>query len=181
METNETSLTWHFSLSISLSLCFVPAHQNCCLSPVRPSLTLCRQCSANCVPLKCGKEKLNVETVFTNSAPSSSSRGFPFSSACNRSPRKNKKERKHNSLTVSVDTGYQQPTVSSTARALSPYTHRKMCQLSEDARQRLSHLQLGPHHFRKEIKSQPPFLVSNITYIPLNWRQWIKKVVWSFV
>ncbi|KAG7230788.1 hypothetical protein INR49_019602 [Caranx melampygus] len=35
-----------------------------------------------------------------------------------------------------------------------------MCQLSEDARQRLSHLQLGPHYFRKETESQPPFLVS---------------------
>lgn len=177
METNETSLTWHFPLSISLFYS-VPAHQNCCLSPVRPSLTPCRQSSGKktdgkCVSLKCGKEKLNA--TFTNSAPSSSYRHALSSSSCARSPWKNKKERKHTSPRVSVDTGYQQPTVSSTTRALSPYTHRKMCQLSEDARQRLSHLQLGPHHFRKEIESQPPFLVSNITYIPLNWRQWIKK------
>ncbi|XP_034559536.1 spermatogenesis-associated protein 6 isoform X2 [Notolabrus celidotus] len=35
-----------------------------------------------------------------------------------------------------------------------------MCQLSEDAQQRLSHLQLGPHHFRKETESPAPFLVS---------------------
>ncbi|XP_054645088.1 spermatogenesis-associated protein 6 isoform X2 [Dunckerocampus dactyliophorus] len=59
-----------------------------------------------------------------------------------------------------VGPGYQQPTVASTARALSPYTHRKMCQLSMDAEQRLSHLQIGPYYFRKETKSQPPFLVS---------------------
>ncbi|XP_078802498.1 spermatogenesis-associated protein 6 isoform X3 [Oryzias latipes] len=54
--------------------------------------------------------------------------------------------------------GYQQPTVASRARTPSPYTHRKMCQLSEDARQRLAHLQLGPHRFMKETKLQPPFL-----------------------
>ncbi|KAF6721390.1 Spermatogenesis-associated protein 6 [Oryzias melastigma] len=58
-----------------------------------------------------------------------------------------------------ADAGYQQPTVASRARSLSPYTHRKMCQLSEDARQRLGHLRLGPHLFRKETELQPPFLV----------------------
>uniref|UniRef100_A0A3Q1GL98 Uncharacterized protein n=1 Tax=Acanthochromis polyacanthus TaxID=80966 RepID=A0A3Q1GL98_9TELE len=72
---------------------------------------------------------------------------------------KSKKERKHTATRLSVDSGYQQPTVSSRTRALSPYTHRKMCQLSEDARQRLHHLHLGPHRFRKETESQPPFLV----------------------
>lgn len=169
METNETSLTWVFPLSIFLSYS-VPAHQNCFPSPVRPSLTPCRQSSAKTPDRKCEKEKLNAEA-----APSSSSRHAPSSSSRAPSHWKNKKERKHTSPRVSVDTGYQQPTVSSTTRALSPYTHRKMCQLSEDARQRLSHLQLGPHHFRKEMDSQPPFLVSNITYIPPNWGQWIKK------
>ncbi|XP_026200597.1 spermatogenesis-associated protein 6 isoform X2 [Anabas testudineus] len=144
-----------------------PASPNCCLSPVRPSLTPCSQSSAEkpngkCVSLKSGKEKLNVEA--TNSEPLSSSRHSPsFPRA--RSLLKKKKERKHTSPRVSVDTGYQQPTVSSTTRALSPYTHRKMCQLSEDARQRLSHLQLGPHHFRKEIESQPPFLVSRCSNV----------------
>ncbi|XP_041791668.1 spermatogenesis-associated protein 6 isoform X2 [Chelmon rostratus] len=119
--------------------------QTCCLSPVRPS----RQSSA---------KKTNVEARIANSA--STSRQFPSSSPCGQSPQKNKKKRKHASPRVSVDSGYQQPTVSSRTRALSPYTHRKMCQLSEDARQRLSHLQLGPHHFRKETESQPPFVVS---------------------
>lgn len=125
-----------------------PASPTCCPSPVKPSLTPSRQSSAkrsstssrhfskiddvNCVSSKSGKK----------------------------SPQKNKKERKQASPKVSGDSGYQQPTVSSRTRALSPYTHRKMCQLSEDARQRLSHLQLGPHHFRRETESQPPFLVS---------------------
>ncbi|KAM7388267.1 hypothetical protein PAMP_024457 [Pampus punctatissimus] len=97
-----------------------------------------------------GKEKLNVQSTVTNSAQSSTSRRSPSSSPSGHSPQKS-------TLRVS---GYQQPTVSSRTRALSPYTHRKMCQLSEDTRQRLSHLQLGPHHFRKEKESQPPFLVS---------------------
>ncbi|XP_037625898.1 spermatogenesis-associated protein 6 isoform X1 [Sebastes umbrosus] len=146
-------------------------------SPVRPSLTPSRQRSAktsspsrghfsqkddaNRASWKDGKERLNVETGITNSAPSSTSRRSPSSSPSGRSPRKNKKERKPASPRGSLHSGYQQPTVSSRTRALSPYTHRKMCQLSEDARQRLSHLQLGPHHFRKETESQPPFLVSH--------------------
>uniref|UniRef100_H3DDF8 Spermatogenesis associated 6 n=1 Tax=Tetraodon nigroviridis TaxID=99883 RepID=H3DDF8_TETNG len=72
---------------------------------------------------------------------------------------RSKKERKHSVQKVMVHSGYQQPTVSSTTRTLSPYTHRKMCQLSEDCQQRLGHLQLGPHHFRKETESQQPLLV----------------------
>uniref|UniRef100_A0A3Q2XNB7 Spermatogenesis associated 6 n=2 Tax=Hippocampus comes TaxID=109280 RepID=A0A3Q2XNB7_HIPCM len=67
-----------------------------------------------------------------------------------------KKPPKH---AVCLEPGYQRPTVASTTRALSPYTHRKMCQLSLDAEQRLRHLRLGPHHFRKETESLPPFLV----------------------
>ncbi|XP_046870493.1 spermatogenesis-associated protein 6 isoform X2 [Hypomesus transpacificus] len=55
--------------------------------------------------------------------------------------------------------GYQQPTVASRSRALSPYTHRRMCQLSWDAVQRLAHLRLGPHRFRKETDTHTPFLV----------------------
>nr|XP_019936637.1 PREDICTED: spermatogenesis-associated protein 6-like isoform X4 [Paralichthys olivaceus] len=155
-----------------------PASSSCCLSPVKPSLTLSSQSSekksspsrhfsktddGNHVSLRGGKEKLNIEANVTNSAlPSSSSRHHPppFSSPPGHSHQKNKKERKQ----ASVDCGYQQPTVSSRTRALSPYTHRKMCQLSEDARQRLSHLQLGPHHFRKETESQPPFLPWGIIY-----------------
>ncbi|XP_060934441.1 spermatogenesis-associated protein 6 [Limanda limanda] len=149
-----------------------PASPNRCLSPVKPSVTLARQSSekksspsrhfsrtddGDYVSLRDGKEKQNIEA---NSALlSSSSRHHPLLSSppSGHSHQRQKKERQQ----ASVDCGYQQPTVSSRTRALSPYTHRKMCQLSEDARQRLSHLQLGPHHFRKETESQPPFLVSH--------------------
>ncbi|KTG46814.1 hypothetical protein cypCar_00032566 [Cyprinus carpio] len=55
--------------------------------------------------------------------------------------------------------GYEKPTVSSQSRAPSPYTHRKMCQLSEEARQRLSNLKLGPYTFKKETVPQAPFVV----------------------
>ncbi|XP_053178939.1 spermatogenesis-associated protein 6 [Scomber japonicus] len=124
-----------------------------CQSP--SSVHLSRIDHGNLVSSKDEKERLNV----TNSAQSSTSRRSSPSSSSGHSPQKNKTRRKNTTLRVSVDSGYQQPTVSSRTRALSPYTHRKMCQLSEDARQRLSHLQIGPHHFRKETESQPPFLV----------------------
>ncbi|XP_023154211.1 spermatogenesis-associated protein 6 isoform X1 [Amphiprion ocellaris] len=141
------------------------------LSPVRPSSTPAKKSSSghfsitdnlNRVSVRGGKEKLNADPGTANSA---TSRCCPVSSSSGCSPQKNKKERKHTATRLSVDCGYQQPTVSSRTRALSPYTHRKMCQLSEDARQRLHHLQLGPHHFRKETESQPPFLVSRCSNI----------------
>ncbi|GLD62282.1 spermatogenesis-associated protein 6 isoform X1 [Lates japonicus] len=157
-----------------------PASHNCCFSPVKQSLTSSKQNSekkfslssghfsriddGNSISLKGGKEKLNIEASITNSVPSPSSRHSPPSSPSGRSPWKNKREKMHASPRL-VDSGYQQPTVSSRARALSPYTHRKMCQLSEDTRQRLSHLQLGPHLFRKETESQPPFLVSHCSSV----------------
>lgn len=92
---------------------------------------------------------------------SQSSRHFPASPVPGHLHQKDKTEKKDGK------SGYQQPTVSSRTRALSPYTHRKMCQLSEDARQRLSHLQLGPHYFTKETESHPPFLVSTAALIAL--------------
>ncbi|CAK6955466.1 spermatogenesis-associated protein 6 isoform X3 [Scomber scombrus] len=134
-----------------------------CQSP--SSVHLSRIDHGNLVSSKDEKERLNVEATITNSAQSSTSRRSPPSSPSGHSPQKNKTRRKNTALRVSVDSGYQQPTVSSRTRALSPYTHRKMCQLSEDARQRLSHLQLGPHHFRKETESQPPFLVSRCSSV----------------
>ncbi|XP_029474509.1 spermatogenesis-associated protein 6 isoform X1 [Rhinatrema bivittatum] len=57
---------------------------------------------------------------------------------------------------------YEQPTVSSTSRSPSPYTKRRMCELSEDARQRLAHLNLGPYEFKKETDDKPPFVVRHI-------------------
>ncbi|XP_065811961.1 spermatogenesis-associated protein 6 isoform X3 [Labrus bergylta] len=146
-----------------------------CFSPLRSSLTSSKEGAvkkssplrvhfskiddATCVTSKCGKEELNVGARSPNSAALSTSRRSPSSKSTSCNPQNKKKERKQASPRISVDSGYQLPTVSSRTRALSPYTHRKMCQLSEDARQRLSHLQLGPHHFRKETESQQPFLV----------------------
>nr|XP_033932779.1 spermatogenesis-associated protein 6-like [Pseudochaenichthys georgianus] len=145
--------------------------QTCRLSPVRPSVSPSRQKKrlpstrlfsaeedATLISLKGGKERLHVEARTTKCAASSPPRCSPSSTHSVRSPQRNKKERKATSPEASAD--YQQPTVSSRTRALSPYTHRRMCQLSEENRQRLGHLQLGPHRFRKETESLPPFLVS---------------------
>ncbi|XP_075879044.1 spermatogenesis-associated protein 6 isoform X2 [Nelusetta ayraudi] len=90
--------------------------------------------------------------------PGSTSSPSLASPAC--SPGKNRKDGSGAADGASEQRRYQQPTVSSRTRALSPYTHRKMCQLSEDTRQRLRHLQLGPHHFKKETALQRPFLLS---------------------
>ncbi|CAN9500443.1 unnamed protein product [Ophioblennius macclurei] len=148
----------------------------CSLSPVRPSLTpsrlssteksrpstvgVIRRDDGSRVSLKRRNEKLNIESRITASPPLSGSRRSPPSPPSGRSPQRSSKGANRSAARSFADCGYQQHTVSSRTRALSPYTHRKMCQLSEDARQRLSHLQLGPHHFRRETESQPPFLVS---------------------
>ncbi|NXT22353.1 SPAT6 protein, partial [Syrrhaptes paradoxus] len=56
---------------------------------------------------------------------------------------------------------YQQPTIASKSRSPSPYTRRRMCELSEEARQRLAHLNLGPYEFRRET-DKPPFVVRRV-------------------
>ncbi|NXU89058.1 SPAT6 protein, partial [Xiphorhynchus elegans] len=56
---------------------------------------------------------------------------------------------------------YEQPTIASKSRSPSPYTKRRMCELSEEARQRLAHLNLGPHEFRRET-DKPPFVVRRV-------------------
>ncbi|KAG8555205.1 hypothetical protein GDO81_017614, partial [Engystomops pustulosus] len=57
---------------------------------------------------------------------------------------------------------YEQPTIASKSRSPSPYTNRRMCELSEDSRQRLAHLHLGPYEFKKETCSKPPFVVRHV-------------------
>lgn len=106
------------------------------------------------------KRERNQQTVNPvkglNYSQLSSSRHSPPHSP----PRRvNKKETRPTCSGLTGDFSYQQPTVSSRARALSPYTHRRMCQLSDESRQRLSHLQLGPHLFKKQTDNQPPFSV----------------------
>ncbi|XP_024909849.1 spermatogenesis-associated protein 6 isoform X2 [Cynoglossus semilaevis] len=144
------------------------ALSSCSLSPVKSPLTPSKKSSSKrstpsrhysgaddgkSFSFNLDQEKLKKNCI-KNTALSQSSRHFPASPVPGHLHQKDKTEKKDGK------SGYQQPTVSSRTRALSPYTHRKMCQLSEDARQRLSHLQLGPHYFTKETESHPPFLVS---------------------
>lgn len=162
---------FHTFLSLPLSHILSLQSQSSCSTPLRPPSSSTRRSvnegSGTCLSKtdhfhlspKSGRENLNVEARISKLVHSSAS-------SSRHSPEKNKKEGKHCTPKVSENSRYQQPTVSSTIRALSPYTHRKMCQLSEDAQQRLSHLELGPHHFRKETESQRPFLVGNIRCIP---------------
>lgn len=61
----------------------------------------------------------------------------------------------------SAPRSYEQPTIASKSRSPSPYTRRRMCQLSEEARQRLAHLNLGPHEFRRDT-DKPPFVIRRV-------------------
>ncbi|NXG65462.1 SPAT6 protein, partial [Hemiprocne comata] len=56
---------------------------------------------------------------------------------------------------------YQQPTIASKSHSPSPYTKRRMCELSQEAGQRLAHLNLGPYEFRRET-DKPPFVVRRV-------------------
>ncbi|XP_063057764.1 spermatogenesis-associated protein 6 isoform X2 [Engraulis encrasicolus] len=96
-------------------------------------------------PLKSGKSP--IKSVGVRTSPGAAGKSYAGSSGSS------------GSSSAVASSGYDRPTVASLTRAPSPYTQRKMCQLSEDARQRLCHLQLGPHAFRKETRRQPPFVV----------------------
>ncbi|XP_062479202.1 spermatogenesis-associated protein 6 isoform X1 [Pezoporus occidentalis] len=75
-------------------------------------------------------------------------------------PKKNtlSPEKNRNSLATK---SYEQPTIASKSRSPSPYTKRRMCELSQDARQRLAHLKLGPYEFRRDT-DKPPFVVRRV-------------------
>lgn len=146
--------------------------QSCCPAPLRPSATATPsriyaakelfpyvgdfEDGSFLFPRDWRRRRRGDERTPTPGSTSSPSLASPVCS-----PGKNRKNGRRAANGVSEHHGYQQPTVSSRSRALSPYTHRKMCQLSEDTRQRLGHLQLGPHHFKKETALQRPFLVGN--------------------
>nr|XP_055023590.1 spermatogenesis-associated protein 6 isoform X1 [Misgurnus anguillicaudatus] len=92
--------------------------------------------------------------------------GQPAMSLCGPSTKKKSHVRmspavtkKRKAKTASSPCGYAKPTVASQTRSPSPYTNRRMCQLSEEARQRLGHLKLGPYTFKKETVPQAPFVV----------------------
>lgn len=59
---------------------------------------------------------------------------------------------------------YKEPTIASRTRSPSPYTKRRMAALSEDANQRLAHLNLGPYQFKKETDSTPPFVIRHFDH-----------------
>ncbi|KAG8436932.1 hypothetical protein GDO86_007856 [Hymenochirus boettgeri] len=65
-----------------------------------------------------------------------------------------------------ISRNYERPTIASKSRSPSPYTKRRMCELSQDARQRLAHLNLGPHEFKKETEKKPPFVIRHVD--PVN-------------
>ncbi|XP_035268141.1 spermatogenesis-associated protein 6 [Anguilla anguilla] len=103
--------------------------------------------------------------------------GQPATPACHPTPVKPRSGRRTNKSPGSAakrkpqataSNSYEHPTVASQSRSPSPYTHRRMCQLSEDNAQRLSHLQLGPYKFKKESESQPPFVVPRTLSASLN-------------
>uniref|UniRef100_A0A452H0B6 Spermatogenesis associated 6 n=1 Tax=Gopherus agassizii TaxID=38772 RepID=A0A452H0B6_9SAUR len=79
-----------------------------------------------------------------------------------RSPKKNTSSPEKNRHCLATK-NYEQPTIASKSRSPSPYTKRRMCELSEEARQRLAHLNLGPFEFRRET-DKPPFVVRHIEH-----------------
>uniref|UniRef100_UPI00398F8640 spermatogenesis-associated protein 6 n=1 Tax=Pristiophorus japonicus TaxID=55135 RepID=UPI00398F8640 len=64
----------------------------------------------------------------------------------------------------SKNNSYKQPTIASQSRSPSPYTKRRMAALSEDANQRLAHLNLGPYQFKKETDNKPPFVIRHVDH-----------------
>ncbi|KAI5610177.1 spermatogenesis-associated protein 6 isoform X2 [Silurus asotus] len=93
------------------------------------------------------------ECDMKSSQTATSSLGASTSKARHVRPKKSKSS-------AAEQYGYQRSTVASQSRCPSPYTHRKMCQLSDDATQRLRHLHLGPYTFKKDTAPQPPFVVT---------------------
>ncbi|KAB0389639.1 hypothetical protein E2I00_014284, partial [Balaenoptera physalus] len=84
-----------------------------------------------------------------------------------RTPRSQKKKSKspeRNKYCINAK-NYEQPTISSKSHSPSPYTKRRMCELSEDTRRRLAHLNLGPYEFKKET-DKPPFVIRHVCVDP---------------
>nr|XP_020041952.1 spermatogenesis-associated protein 6 isoform X3 [Castor canadensis] len=77
-----------------------------------------------------------------------------------RSQKKKSKSPDRNKYCVNAK-NYEQPTISSKSHSPSPYTKRRMCELSEDTRRRLAHLNLGPYEFKKET-DKPPFVIRHV-------------------
>ncbi|XP_023390770.1 spermatogenesis-associated protein 6 [Pteropus vampyrus] len=81
-------------------------------------------------------------------------------SRTSRSQKKKSKSPERSKYCVNAK-NYEQPTISSKSHSPSPYTKRRMCELSEDTRRRLAHLNLGPYEFKKET-DKPPFVIRHV-------------------
>ncbi|XP_078533524.1 spermatogenesis associated 6-like protein isoform X3 [Lissotriton helveticus] len=76
------------------------------------------------------------------------------------SRRKNSHSPRKNSTTN--DKHFAKATQSSKSRSPSPYTRRRMCELSNDNQQRLSQLSVGNFEFKSDIDARPPFVVRHV-------------------
>uniref|UniRef100_A0A5F9DPC8 Spermatosis associated 6 n=1 Tax=Oryctolagus cuniculus TaxID=9986 RepID=A0A5F9DPC8_RABIT len=94
-----------------------------------------------------------------HSAPVEKSHGR-LQSRTSRSQKKKSKSPERNKYCINAK-NYEQPTISSKSHSPSPYTKRRMCELSEDTRRRLAHLNLGPYEFKKET-DKPPFVIRHV-------------------
>ncbi|GAB1288743.1 Spermatogenesis-associated protein 6 [Apodemus speciosus] len=104
--------------------------------------------------------KCRTQDKFTyHSAPVEKSHGR-LQCRTSRSQKKKSKSPERSKYCINTK-NYEQPTISSKSHSPSPYTKRRMCELSEDTRRRLAHLNLGPYEFKKET-DKPPFVIRHV-------------------
>ncbi|XP_075411940.1 spermatogenesis-associated protein 6 isoform X2 [Tenrec ecaudatus] len=99
------------------------------------------------------------DKFFYHSAPVEKPHGR-LQSRTSRSQKKKSKSPERSKYCINAK-NYEQPTISSKSHSPSPYTKRRMCELSEDTRRRLAHLNLGPYEFKKET-DKPPFVIRHV-------------------
>ncbi|KAF6111589.1 spermatogenesis associated 6 [Phyllostomus discolor] len=100
-----------------------------------------------------------LDKYMYHTAPVEKSHGR-LQNRSSRSQKKKSKSPERNKYCVNAK-NYEQPTISSKSHSPSPYTKRRMCELSEDTRRRLAHLNLGPYEFKKET-DKPPFVIRHV-------------------
>ncbi|KAM4774305.1 spermatogenesis-associated protein 6 isoform 2-T3 [Cyanocitta cristata] len=103
--------------------------------------------------LSSGRSHIQADTNWVHH---STPKGKMHSKVPKKSPPPSEKGRQSSAVR-----SYEQPTIASKSRSPSPYTKRRMCELSEEARQRLAHLNLGPHEFRRDT-DKPPFVIRRV-------------------
>ncbi|XP_045147696.1 spermatogenesis-associated protein 6 [Echinops telfairi] len=99
------------------------------------------------------------DKFFYHTAPVEKPHGR-LQSRTSRSQKKKSKSPERSKYCINAK-NYEQPTISSKSHSPSPYTKRRMCELSEDTRRRLAHLNLGPYEFKKET-DKPPFVIRHV-------------------